>query len=541
MNWLPTLRDQLPLLLVLSPVIGFLVTYAASTTERDLTRYLAISNCFCSLLIFGGIAWQFESQLSEDTAALRDWEQGDSKSDHVTRSIDAAHEQDDRRRIERLRYQWFAIDGTNLWSTFVLIVLTGLVIWQTETNVGNQSELIPIVLLFESASVAALTAYDLRAFLLASGVSALLMSLMIGRWGGPDRRGLAVRFLFVQVCGGSLVMLGFAMLIVAVPWMKLDVSTKLSPISWNIATIVFEVQKWTSRNELAFQYQNVVFPWMLFVLSLGFAIQFGLFPFHSWPVSVLRETPSGIAVLCLAGILPISGIGWLRFVVPLAPELLAAFDRLILIPSLGGAVWGALRAVAPGEPRTRGAFVFVSLSGVSLLGCYSFTRIGMSGAWLMVQQVILAFCAIMFVFGLPAIWNVAGSSSETSARSGYATRTLLLLLCVPALGLFASQCMILSELLRESLLLVAGVFIVVALNGSTAFSLLNRHFTDEAAGNSIGNNSMTSKTHTMTWPVLIAMLLTAVACLAPTCMLHQCEPEFDRVFRRFEQPAVSQV
>ena len=50
MNWLTSLRDQLPLLLVLSPVIGFLVTFAAAHSERDLVRYLAISNSFCTLV-----------------------------------------------------------------------------------------------------------------------------------------------------------------------------------------------------------------------------------------------------------------------------------------------------------------------------------------------------------------------------------------------------------------------------------------------------------------------------------------------------------
>ena len=119
---------------------------------------------------------------------------------------------------------------------------------------------------------------------------------------GPERRSLAGRFLLAQFCGNSLVMLGFAMLVVGVPWMKMEDSSTLPDISWNIVNLVDQIQRWTDRSEFAFQYENDVFPWILLVLSLGFAIQFGLFPIHSWQVSVLGDQcPRAIAVLCLAG------------------------------------------------------------------------------------------------------------------------------------------------------------------------------------------------------------------------------------------------
>ena len=83
------------------------------------------------------------------------------------------HEQLDRQRVERLGRQWFAVDGTNLWPTLVLVVFTGLVhLAQAETSIAGSNGFIANVLLFESASLAALTSSDLRAlFLLASGVS----------------------------------------------------------------------------------------------------------------------------------------------------------------------------------------------------------------------------------------------------------------------------------------------------------------------------------------------------------------------------------
>ena len=99
------------------------------------------------------------------------------------------------------------------------------------------------------------------------------MSVMIGTRGGLERRGLAERFLFAQFTGSALVVLGFAMLVVSVPWMKIEDSPTFPTISSNIGTLVYEAEKWASRNQLAFQYQNEVFPWMLLILSVGFAIR----------------------------------------------------------------------------------------------------------------------------------------------------------------------------------------------------------------------------------------------------------------------------
>ncbi len=513
MSWLTSLRDQLPLLLVLSPVIGFLVTYAASRFEPDAVRYLAISNACCTLLILGGLEWQFESSLAMDAATVRLAEHENAESGTESNSLDEIRRTLDRQRVETLRRQWFAIDGTNLFPALVLVVLTIVVVWRTDSSSNKESLFYPIVMLFEAASLGAMISYDVRALIMSSAASALAMSVLMGLWGTTQRRSHAERFLFAQFCGGAVIALGFTMLVVAVPWMKFQDSTTPPTVSWNIASIVQDIQKWTTRNELAFHYENEVFPWMLLVLSLGFAIQSGLFPFHSWQIGVVGDSPPTIAVLYLAGSLSACRVGWLRFVMPLAPDLLAAFDWLMLIPSLAGAVWGALRALAPGEPRQRTAFVLMSLSAISLLGCYSFTRIGMSGTWLMQQQLTIIFCAVLLAFEIE-----------------FSTRTLLLLICLPALGLFASGFVIVSELLHENPFLVVGVFIVGLLIAFTILSAIDRHFTREQKV-----ASEASDANRLRGPLIAVLLLNAVVNLFPSLLLHQCEPEFLRVFHRFER------
>jgi hypothetical protein len=345
------------------------------------------------------------------------------------------------------------------------------------------------------------------------------MSVLIGVWGGIARRPVVERFLIAQFWGSSIVMLGFAMLTVVVPWMKIEDAPDRSAISYDISTIIFEIRKWTTSNEFAFQYANEVFTWILFVLSLGFAVQFGLFPFHSPQMRVLGGVASEIIPLYLVGFVSMSAIGWWRIVLPLYPELLGEFGWLALIPSLSGAIWGGIRALVAPDPRQKLAFLSLTLWGLSVLASCSLSRLGMSGAWVMQQQLTILFSIVVLALGSPADTNAALPSSSVPPGR-ISNRTLLLCVCVPALGLFGSGYMIVVDLSRTGLLLAAMSFIIGAACCSAICSLRTNI-------RSIQNRGV---------QFVMVALIAVIANLLPGLLLHQCENEFARTFRRFERP-----
>ena len=245
----------------------------------------------------------------------------------------------------------------------------------------------------------------------------------------------------------------------------------------------------------------------------------------------MSHAQPAIAILFLAGTISASRIGWLRFVMPLAPDLMVSFDRWMLIPSLGGAVWGALRAIAPAESRQRPAYVYLSISGVLLLGCYSFTRVGMSGAWLMQQQLTAIICSILLMIDdrqIP-LGNVS-QGKEPSSGTKLSTRALLLLASFPILGFFASSFLIVSELILDNLLLAATVFIIAALILVVLKLAIDDHYRfEKRVGKGINNGWR----FPISFVVMFSLVITST--LFPGWLLHQCEPEFARTFRRFEQ------
>jgi NADH:ubiquinone oxidoreductase subunit 4 (subunit M) len=535
MNWVSSARDQLPLLFVLSPLIGFIVTWATLRFDPKLMRLLALSNMFCTLVILGGVFWQFESDLSSEADVVSLAEHEMSQSLNKTDSLADVDRTLDRMRMERLRRHWFVVDGTCLFPALMIHIFCLIAVWRMETSTEGAPWLIPVMMLFECSSLGVLTSYDLRVFFFLSAVNVVSMSLLISQRGSSSRRTQSEQFLLTQFAGGALIALGFSMLVVGVPWMKLPDSPTNPTISWHLSSLIADIQKWTARSELAFHYKNEVFPWMLLLLLIGFAIQSGVFPFHSLTFRIVSDSDPMTAILYLVGSLMVSRIAWFKLVMPLAPDLLASFDRWMLISAFGSSVWGALCAVRHVQPRQRVASIFLSLSGIALLGCYTCSRIGMNGAWLMQQQLTLFAC--LSLLAVDSSSRVVSEYRQTDLRSSgipWSSRNVLLMICLPILGLFTSGFLIVSALQFESLLLVALIFLISLVLGITILSMLNPIFSAERKKGlkPAQNNSLSS-------PLLLVAVLAVVASLFPGLLLHQSNSEFVRVFRRFEQSSTA--
>ena len=83
-------------------------------------------------------------------------------------------------------------------------------------------------------------------------------------------------------------------------------------------------------------------------------------------------------------------------------------------------------------------------------------------------------------------------------------------LCIPALGLFATSSMILSELLRESLLLASSIFVIGGLICLIVFSLLNRHCVDVGRADSSANSTIAESKPSHGVVIVVVMLAVVV-------------------------------
>lgn len=534
MNWSTSLQDQLPFMLVLSPIIGFIATWAVSRIEKKLIWPIALANLICTAAILGLAEWQFESDIAAAAESLEAAYQEAAGAVGRSEFLISAGRAQDRLRAERLNHQWFALDGINLFPSLLAVLIVFITVWEQRDAERTDGRAIPLRLLFLAAALGSMSAYDLRVFLFMNTACAILMSVFIYQGNYPSRRDHAERFLFEQFCANALIMLGFSVLIIAAPWMKIPDSVEIPNISWNIASLVQDIQKWSARNELAYHYAGEVFPWMLMLLSVGFAIQSGLFPFHTTQVRLFSHASPRVVLLYLAGSLLVGRIGWLRFVLPLAPDLLATFDRWLLIPSLGGAIWGVVAAFATSSCRERTAWVFMSLSAVGLFGSYCFTRFGVLGTWLLhLQLAVDAVLGLMMALMEQQRTGTSQSDGMQRGSQAFSSRTVFLWLCVSLVGLFSSLYLIVADLVFDSLYMVGGLMLLSVLIGAAVLGLLNDRFRKEQQV-SVSNGPRPDRL-----PLYFVGLVTLGVSFFPSLLVHQCDPELARVFRRFEQSATA--
>src|SRR5208282_5427587 len=147
------------------------------------------------------------------------------------------------------------------------------------------------------------------------------------------------------------------------------------------------------------------FPLLIQILiSLGFFIGFGvklpLFPFHTWLPDAHVEAPAPISVLLAGLLLKMGGYGFIRmnlFLMPQASKFLAPFFIGVGIFTMFYAAIVAMRAQ---DFKRMVAFTSINHMGYVLLGAFTLTTIGISGAVFQMFNHALAIGALFLMSGV---------------------------------------------------------------------------------------------------------------------------------------------
>ncbi|MFN8370494.1 MAG: NADH-quinone oxidoreductase subunit M [Bacteriovoracaceae bacterium] len=155
--------------------------------------------------------------------------------------------------------------------------------------------------------------------------------LLIGIFGSDNRKFASFKF-FLFTATGSLLLLT-ALIYLSTIQFKISGSYDLTADSIKAMQLPFNG---------FFSPQALVF----WAFCIAFFIKVPVFPFHSWLPDAHVEAPTAGSII-LAGILLKLGIyALLRFVIPVFPEAVTAYQDCIIILGLAGIVYGALTAIS---------------------------------------------------------------------------------------------------------------------------------------------------------------------------------------------------
>ncbi len=250
------------------------------------------------------------------------------------------------------------VDGISLPLLIISTLLTTLVAVGSLNQITFKTgEYYALLLIFEGSIIGVFTSLNLILFYVFWELVLIPMFFFIGIWGGPRKKYAAMKFLIMTHVGSIFMLLGFiAFYVLSIPH-TFDFETLLA-----------------TRLPLTIQiFISVAF-------FLGFGIKLPVVPFHTWLPDAHVEAPAPISVLLAGLLLKMGGYGFIRLNLFLVPEASKVLAPVFVGFALLTMFYGAIVAMIQQDLKRMIALTSINHMGYVLLGTFSFTALGISGA-----------------------------------------------------------------------------------------------------------------------------------------------------------------
>lgn len=236
------------------------------------------------------------------------------------------------------------LDGISLSLLLLTTLLSTLCIIYSWNIKDRVKEYFFLFLMLEAGILGVFLSLDLFLFYLFWEASLLPMYFIIGIWGGKSKNYASIKF-FLYTFFGSLAML-LSILILFFnsnphTFDLLEISRVIDP---RLGIMVFTG------------------------FFLGFAIKVPLFPFHTWLPDAHVEAPTAGSVMLAGVLLKMGGYGFIRFLLPIIPNICAMFAWPIAILALASIIYGAMVALSQTDLKKQIAYSSVNHMGFVMLG-----------------------------------------------------------------------------------------------------------------------------------------------------------------------------
>ncbi len=273
------------------------------------------------------------------------------------------------------------VDGFSIW----LVVLTAFMMpiallasWGNEHRVRLHMALL---LLLETVILGSFCALDVLLFFVFFEALLVPMFLVIGVWGSNRRVYASLKFFLFT-------MFGSAFMLVAILFLYFETGQQFGHASFDLRQM--------EQLALATTTQR----WLFAAFFIGFAVKVPIFPLHTWLPDAHTEAPTSGSIVLAALLLKAGPYGLLRFNLDLFPEASRYFAQTISVLAVIGIVYGAIVAMMQTDVKRLVAYSSVSHMGFVILGIFTLTPEGMSGAVIQMVNHGLSTGLLFFCVGM---------------------------------------------------------------------------------------------------------------------------------------------
>jgi NADH-quinone oxidoreductase subunit M len=187
------------------------------------------------------------------------------------------------------------------------------------------------------------------------------MYFLIGIWG--HGRKLYATFKFVL-----FTMLGSLLMLVAILYLVGAAEKHLGHLSFDL-TELYKVPLTPTEAR-----------WLFAGFAIAFAIKVPMWPLHTWLPDAHTEAPTAGSVILAGVMLKMGTYGFLRFAIPLFPQVAIEATPLFMALAIVGILYGALVAMVQPDLKRLVAYSSVSHLGFVMLGIFALDPQGVDGA-----------------------------------------------------------------------------------------------------------------------------------------------------------------
>src|SRR5207248_1516244 len=218
------------------------------------------------------------------------------------------------------------------------------------------------------------------------------MYFLIGIWGGPRKVYATIKFVLYTLVGSLLMLVAIIALHAAVP------SGLPGAAVGGAGTFDFEYIL-DHRVAVMAALSTSAQVWIFLAFALAFAIKVPVWPLHTWLPDAHVEAPTAGSVILAGVLLKMGTYGFVRFCLPLFPEVSIRLAPWGLWLGVIGIIYGALVALAQRDIKKLVAYSSVSHLGFVMVGTFALTQLGVEGSVLQMVNHGLSTGALFLIVG----------------------------------------------------------------------------------------------------------------------------------------------
>ena len=280
------------------------------------------------------------------------------------------------------------VDGISIWLVLLTTFLTIISIWFSFYIDKRAKNYFIFMLILETAMLGVFMSLDMILFYCFFEASLIPMAMLIWIWGGARRNYAALKF-FIYTFAGSIFML-IGMIFMAYQY---------KAIRGDFSFYIVDIQREVANGQLwagAMQAQ----PFVFWAFAIAFLVKCPAFPFHTWLPDAHVEAPTAGSVILAGVLLKMGTYGFLRFVLPMFPDVIGRQVPWIMGLAVIGIIYGAIVSAVQPDWKKLVAYSSVAHMGFVLLGIMSLTHDGLMGGSLQQLAHGISTGALFLMIGL---------------------------------------------------------------------------------------------------------------------------------------------